>query len=106
METDKKEMQQEHQTDERQCSLLGMGSHVSHFEDLYCKTLPCFGCGIGWFCFVAGFIFPPLWYYATILYLGSYYLKDPREREGLAASAIAALICSVMVLILTIAVFL
>jgi len=29
------------------------------------------------------------WYYATILYFGNYYHKDPRERAGLAASAIA-----------------
>lgn len=39
--------------------------------------------------FVLGFAFPPLWYYATVLYFGNYYLKDPRERPGLAASAIA-----------------
>ena len=36
-----------------------------------------------------GFVFPPLWYYATVLYFGNYYHKDPRERPGLAASAIA-----------------
>lgn len=30
-----------------------------------------------------------MWYYAAILYLGNYYRKDPRERAGLAASAIA-----------------
>ena len=30
-----------------------------------------------------------MWYYATILYFGNYYQKDPRERAGLAASAIA-----------------
>ncbi|XP_062103654.1 large ribosomal subunit protein eL20z-like [Humulus lupulus] len=59
----------------------------------------CFGCGIGWFSFLLGFVFPPLWYYATVLYFGNYYLKDPRERPGLAASAIAALICSVIVLV-------
>ncbi|KAJ0079522.1 hypothetical protein Patl1_23207 [Pistacia atlantica] len=53
------------------------------------KPLSCFGCGIGWFSFLLGFVFPPLWYYATVLYLGKYYLKDPRERSGLAASAIA-----------------
>ncbi|KAJ7951561.1 60S ribosomal protein L18a-like protein [Quillaja saponaria] len=41
--------------------------------------LPCFGCGIGWF-------------------------SDPRERAGLAASAIAALICTIAVVV-TIAVF-
>ncbi|PPR94129.1 hypothetical protein GOBAR_AA26549 [Gossypium barbadense] len=37
-----------------------------------------------------GFVFPLMWYYATILYFGNYYLKDPRERAGLAASAIAS----------------
>lgn len=42
------------------------------------------------FCrFLMGFVFPPLWYYATVLYFGNYYHKDPRERPGLAASAIA-----------------
>ncbi|RVW51861.1 hypothetical protein CK203_003184 [Vitis vinifera] len=30
-----------------------------------------------------------MWYYATILYFCNYYQKDPRERAGLAASAIA-----------------
>ncbi|KVH92978.1 hypothetical protein Ccrd_005027 [Cynara cardunculus var. scolymus] len=28
-----------------------------------------------------------MWYYATILYFGNYYRKDPRERTGLAASS-------------------
>ncbi|KAF8401835.1 hypothetical protein HHK36_012781 [Tetracentron sinense] len=55
--------------------------------------------------FVFGFAFPPLWYYATFLYFGNYYIKDPRERAGLAASAIAALICSVAILISLLAVF-
>ncbi|CAL5437965.1 unnamed protein product [Camellia sinensis] len=52
------------------------------------KPLPCFGCGIGWFCFLLGFVFPLMWYYAAFLYFGNYYRKDPRERAGLAASAI------------------
>ncbi|KAF3452329.1 hypothetical protein FNV43_RR02762 [Rhamnella rubrinervis] len=56
---------------------------------MYDKPLSCFGCGVGWFSFLLGFAFPPLWYYATVLYFGNYYLKDPRERPGLAASAIA-----------------
>ncbi|KAI7725297.1 hypothetical protein M8C21_002688 [Ambrosia artemisiifolia] len=37
-------------------------------QGLYDKPLPCFGCGIGWFS------------------------KDPRERAGLAASAIALML--------------
>ncbi|KAJ0007357.1 hypothetical protein Pint_29008 [Pistacia integerrima] len=57
--------------------------------DIYDKPLPCFGCGIGWFSLLLGFVFPFMWYYATILYFGNYYHKDPRERSGLAASAIA-----------------
>ncbi|KAL6519195.1 hypothetical protein OROGR_018515 [Orobanche gracilis] len=56
---------------------------------IYDKPLPCFGCGIGWFSFLLGFLCPLMWYYATILYFGNYYRKDPRERAGLAASAIA-----------------
>ncbi|CAN1147957.1 hypothetical protein LINPERPRIM_LOCUS37811 [Linum perenne] len=60
------------------------------------KPLPCFGCGIGWFSFLSGFLFPLMWYYATILYFGNYYRKDPRERAGLAAAAIAAMGCSLL----------
>ncbi|XP_038710262.1 60S ribosomal protein L18a-like protein isoform X2 [Tripterygium wilfordii] len=67
---------------------------------IYDKPLPCFGCGIGWFSFLLGFAFPLMWYYATILYFGNYYRKDPRERAGLAASAIAAMVCSVAVVII------
>ncbi|XP_057768213.1 60S ribosomal protein L18a-like protein isoform X2 [Salvia miltiorrhiza] len=67
---------------------------------LYDKPLPCFGCGIGWFSFLVGFLCPLTWYYATILYFGNYYRKDPRERAGLAASAIAAMGCSVILLII------
>uniref|UniRef100_A0A2P2K7M5 Uncharacterized protein LOC105637921 n=1 Tax=Rhizophora mucronata TaxID=61149 RepID=A0A2P2K7M5_RHIMU len=66
----------------------------------YDKPLPCFGCGIGWFSFLLGFVFPLMWYFATILYLGNYYRKDPRERAGLAAAAIAAMACSVVLIII------
>ncbi|KAE8654636.1 protein phosphatase 2C 7-like [Hibiscus syriacus] len=59
------------------------------------KPLPCFGCGIGWFSFLVGFLCPLMWYYATFIYFGNHYRKDPRERAGLAASAIAAMACSV-----------
>ncbi|KAI3784098.1 hypothetical protein L1987_43190 [Smallanthus sonchifolius] len=45
-------------------------------QGIYDKTLSCFGCGVRW-------------YYAAFLYFGNYYLQDPRERAGLAASAIA-----------------
>ncbi|XVE88669.1 hypothetical protein DITRI_Ditri19aG0087900 [Diplodiscus trichospermus] len=58
---------------------------------MFDKPLPCFGCGIGWFSLLLGFVFPLMWYYATILYFGNYYQRDPRERAGLAASAIAFL---------------
>ncbi|KAF7134336.1 hypothetical protein RHSIM_Rhsim08G0236200 [Rhododendron simsii] len=69
------------------------------------KRLPCCGCGIGWFCLLLGFLFPLTWYYATILYFGNYYHKDPRERAGLEANAIAALICTIAVVV-TVAVIL
>ncbi|XP_021903027.1 uncharacterized protein LOC110818439 isoform X2 [Carica papaya] len=65
----------------------------------YDKPLPCFGCGIGWSSLLLGFVCPLIWYFATVLYFGNYYRKDPRERSGLAASAIAALICTVVVVI-------
>ncbi|PIN19843.1 hypothetical protein CDL12_07466 [Handroanthus impetiginosus] len=68
----------------------------------YDKPLPCFGCGIGWFSFLLGFLFPLMWYFATILYFRNYYRKDPRERAGLAASAIAAMALSVILLIVLI----
>lgn len=42
-----------------------------------------------WTSFLLVFVFPPLWYYAAFLYFRNYYLRDPRERAGLAASAIA-----------------
>ncbi|XP_010480015.1 PREDICTED: 60S ribosomal protein L18a-like protein [Camelina sativa] len=67
----------------------------SELGGLFYKPLPCFGCGIGWFSFLLGFFFPIAWYVATFLYFINYYRRDPRERSGLAASAIAALIFSV-----------
>ncbi|XP_055829834.1 60S ribosomal protein L18a-like protein [Solanum dulcamara] len=66
---------------------------------IFDRPLPCFGCGIGWFSLLLGFVFPFMWYYATILYFGNYYQKDPRERAGLAANAIAALIFTVAALV-------
>ncbi|WZZ07555.1 60S ribosomal protein L18a-like protein isoform X2 [Brassica rapa] len=66
---------------------------------LFYKPLPCFGFGIGWLSFLLGFFFPFAWYFATFLYLTNYYRRDPRERSGLAASAIAALIFTVALLI-------
>ncbi|WMV38317.1 hypothetical protein MTR67_031702 [Solanum verrucosum] len=83
---------------------------IRDVEDLqtgfYDKPLPCFGCGVGWFSFLLGFLCPLMWYYATILYFGNYYRKDPRERAGLAASAIAAMVCSVVLLIIAATLFL
>ncbi|KAG2313890.1 hypothetical protein Bca52824_017012 [Brassica carinata] len=66
---------------------------------LYYNPLPCFGFGIGWLSFLVGFVFPFAWYFATFLYLTNYYRRDPRERSGLAASAIAALIFTVALVI-------
>ncbi|KAL5566907.1 hypothetical protein UlMin_030071 [Ulmus minor] len=90
----------------------GGGSSLSETQEarssggLYDRPLPCFGCGIGWFSFLLGFVFPPLWYVAAVLFLAKYYKKDPRERPGLAASAIAALICSAIVGVVLLVVFL
>ncbi|GMH04098.1 hypothetical protein Nepgr_005937 [Nepenthes gracilis] len=85
----------------------GKYSLVRNAEDfqvgIYDKPLPCFGCGVGWFSFLLGFVFPLAWYYATILYFGNCYRKDPRERAGLAASAIAAMACTVVLLIILLA---
>ncbi|KAJ6963733.1 hypothetical protein NC652_002141 [Populus alba x Populus x berolinensis] len=59
---------------------------------MFDKPLPCFGCGIGWFSLLLGFVFPLMWYFSAILYFGKYYNKDPRERSGLAACAIASIL--------------
>ncbi|KAI3742121.1 hypothetical protein L1987_59801 [Smallanthus sonchifolius] len=53
-----------------------------------------------WFSFLVGFAFPLMWYYATFLYFGNYYQRDPRERAGLADSAIAAMGFSLVLLII------
>ncbi|KAJ6435135.1 hypothetical protein OIU84_000374 [Salix udensis] len=81
----------------------GKYTHVrdpEDFQGIYDKPLPCFGCGIGWFSFLLGFVFPLMWYYGTFLYFGNYYRKDPRERAGLAAAAIAAMAFSVVLLVI------
>lgn len=79
-------------------------THIRDAEDpllgLYDKPLPCFGCGIGWFSFLLGFVFPVMWYYGTVLYFQNHYHKDPRERTGLATCAIAALIFTVLAMII------
>ncbi|KAK3160552.1 hypothetical protein QOZ80_1BG0061100 [Eleusine coracana subsp. coracana] len=63
------------------------------------RQLPCCGCGIGWSSFLLGFLFPLIWYFPAILYCCKYYNKDPRERPGLAASAVAALIFTILAII-------
>jgi hypothetical protein len=66
---------------------------------IYDRPLPCCGCGIGWFSFLVGFIFPVLWYYGTIRFFWTQRQNDPRERPGLAACAIAALLSTVALVI-------
>ncbi|KAK6911930.1 hypothetical protein RJ641_024023 [Dillenia turbinata] len=73
---------------------------------LYDKRLPCCGCGIGWCSLLIGFVFPPAWYYAAILYFARYYHKDPRERSGLAACAIAAIVFTIAAVITVAAILL
>lgn len=63
-------------------------SHVGMFD----RPLPCCGCGIGWFSFLAGFFFPLFWYYGAIRFFWTKHQNDPRERPGLAACAIAAFV--------------
>ncbi|PAN32619.1 hypothetical protein PAHAL_5G500200 [Panicum hallii] len=63
------------------------------------RRLPCCGCGIGWSSFLLGFVCPLIWYFAATLYCCKYYNRDPRERPGLAASAVAALIFTVLAII-------
>ncbi|KAJ4896784.1 Ribosomal protein L18ae family [Raphanus sativus] len=77
----------------------GEEEDTTELGGLFYKPLPCFGFGIGWFSFLLGFVFPFAWYFATFLYLSNYYRRDPRERSGLAASAIAALIFTVALVI-------
>lgn len=72
---------------------------------IYDRPLPCCGCGIGWFSFLMGFIFPLLWYYATIRFFWTQRHNDPRERPGLAACAIAALVGTVTLVIVLIVLF-
>ncbi|KAI9074298.1 hypothetical protein K1719_043721 [Acacia pycnantha] len=66
-------------------------------QGLYDKPLPFYGCGIGWFSFLSGFLCPIMWFYGTILYFQKHYRKDPRERAGLGAAAIARMYSSVIV---------
>lgn len=73
---------------------------------LFDKPLPCCGCGIGWFSLLLGFVCPLLWYYAAILYFRKYYHKDPRERDGLAANAVAAVLCTIAAIITVAVIFL
>ncbi|KAK3020288.1 hypothetical protein RJ639_045837, partial [Escallonia herrerae] len=61
--------------------------------------------GLLFYIFNLKFVFPPFWYYATVLYFADHCDKDPRERPSLAASAIAALVFYVAVLISLLVVF-
>jgi len=71
------------------------GSDSDQYVGIYDRPLPCCGCGIGWFSFLVGFLFPLLWYYGTIRFFWTQRQNDPRERPGLAACAIAALVSTV-----------
>ena len=64
---------------------------VSNFNQLSSPIFSsCLSCSLN--CrFLFGFLCPPMWFYATILYFGNHYRKDPRERAGLGASAIAVI---------------
>lgn len=80
------------------------GKQAYSSDGIFDQPLPCFGCGIGWFSFLLGIVFPFAWFFGTILYFTNYYRSDPRERAGLAACAVAALICTIVVIIILLAV--
>ncbi|CAM6091647.1 unnamed protein product [Calypogeia fissa] len=65
------------------------------YESIYDRPLPCCGCGIGWCSFLIGFLVPLTWYYGTYLFFTNKYRHDARERPGLGACAIAALVVTV-----------
>jgi len=71
------------------------GSDPDPYVGIYDQPLPCCGCGIGWFSFLVGFIFPLLWYYGSIRFFWTQRQNDPTARPGLAACAIAALVSTV-----------
>lgn len=88
------------------CFSLNLSLEHIYFQLLFEYFISIYGCFFFWhptwlclcqslkgslivFSFLLGILCPLMWYYATILYFGNYYRKDPRERAGLAASAIA-----------------
>jgi hypothetical protein len=84
---------------------FGVGAEAQPYNvGLYDRPLPCCGCGVGWCCFLMGFILPLFWYYGTFLFLGQCQ-NDPRERPGLAACAIAALVNTVALALALVALF-
>lgn len=74
-------------------------SDLHPYIGIYDRRLPCCGCGVGWFSFLAGFLLPLFWYYGTIRFLLTQHHNDPRERPGLAACAIATLVSTVALVI-------
>lgn len=85
--------------DHRNGNYVRIGGPEDPELGMFDKPLPYCGCGIGWFSLLLGFVFPVMWYYAAFLYFWKYYDKDPRERSGLGASAVAASVCTVGVLV-------
>ncbi|KAM7254408.1 hypothetical protein ACFE04_003788 [Oxalis oulophora] len=77
----------------KKCKHAHLGDAETPVLGRFDKRLPCCGCGIGWCCFLLGFVCPLTWYYASILYFAKYYQKDPRERTGLCASVVAVSFC-------------
>ncbi|AQK93127.1 Ribosomal protein L18ae family [Zea mays] len=49
--------------------------------------------------FLLGFLCPIIWYVAALLYCCKYYNRDPRERTGLAASAVLAVIITAVTIV-------
>ena len=69
-------------------ALLSMCACVFVADEFFCARVYVDQCTC--FCsLLLGLVCPLLWYYATFLYFQKYYQRDPRERDGLAANAVA-----------------
>lgn len=72
-------------------TLIGHSSVGLHHNG----PLPCCGCGIGWWSFLMGFVFPLFWYYGAFRFFAPQYRSELRERPGLAACVVAAFVNTV-----------
>lgn len=100
----------------QRCSVVGyepIGEHGDEscvdqqpYLGLYDDPLPFCGCGLGWFLFLLGFVIPPAWLYASFVFYSAHHERDPRERPGLAACAVAAMVTVTVALVTGLVLFL